>query len=505
MSYKAIIGIFCSILILSSIQLALFLQPKSIKPINISFSEMQEDLQFLLSEVEQHSAFISLKPDKISNAIKQRLYWLEARYPLGINSAQLGAEITKILALLNDPASFISVTSQEVGVLPLKLRPMGNNWLALNEQDYPIDNEFPFITHIDGLPMSTWEKASKKYQPEVNNNKAALLYWLQQLDLLRQDIGLEVKPEVNLTLTSHKGVARALKLKVPQSFELTPTQLPNLISIPEHTNVLQLSNLKQFDTEPRLRNQLNNAIQDPLLILDLRQAYGYSDYFLQIVSQHQPHFSTGEQLLGLSHYRSSTKLRNDFLRPINFVPIREFPQHTQRSLHEVADLIKTAPIGQEIINSAPLTSDTDKSKPSSNFSPWFARTIQAYYGKKTQEGLEPSAHHLAIIIGPSCRQDCAWLAHLASSWPNTLLIGEPTSGDLTRKYHFTLPNSRLDAVISASLIYDSQGKRISGVPVMPDVQISLEQEISWPGLLALLSGQNQAQVAESKTKPNPKL
>lgn len=465
---------------------------------------MQQDLQFLLNEVEQHSAFISLNPNKIRTDIKQQITWLEARYPLGINSAQLGAEITKILAHLNDPGSFISVTSQKLGVLPLKLRPMGENWLALNQQDYPLNNEFPFVTHIDGLPMSTWVKASKHYQPESNSDKAALTYWLQQLDLLRQDIGLEIKSEVKLTLSNHENHTQLMTLSVPEEFKLGQTKLPNLITIPENVKVLTLSNLNQFETEPKLRKQLSKAIQAPLLVLDLRQAYGYSNIFLQLVSQYQSRFSNSEQLLGLSHYRSSTKLRNDFLRPINFIPLREFPEHTQRSLHAIADTItqkiKTVDNKNESSIATPsLTVNSVKPEVQSHFSPWFARTLQGRGTVKTPASDNKMPHHLGIIIGPKCRQDCAWLAHLAANWPNTMLIGEPTSGDLTRKYYFSLPNSKLDTVISASLIYNNQGKRISGIPVIPDVQISLEQEISWPGLLALLTYETQTQIADKDT------
>ncbi len=467
MSFKGIIGLFTFVILLSSIQLALFLQPQSIQPLTLSQSEMQQDLLQLLDEIEQHSAFYSLNPEPIKAQIKQEITRLKSRYSLGVSNLNLAPEITKVLALLADPGASITSLSPNKHLLPLKLRPMGEKWLALDNQDTPLHSEYPFITHIDGLPMSVWVEQSKKYQPQSNASHSALVKWLHQLDLLRQDIGLEIKPEVRLTLSNSQAQSQHLTLATTKEMQDSSTPLPKLINIPNNTKVLTLTRLNKFETEPSLRTELKQAAQEPLLILDMRQAKGYSDTFLKIIIQHQINISSQEQLLGFSHYRISPKFRNDFLYPINFHPLNSFNSDIQRSLDAVS---------QRIFVPNPKS-----------FSPWFARTIANIKASEISNAEnKPLTKYLALIIGPQCRQDCAWLAQLASHWPNTLLIGEPTSGDIARKYSFKLTNSQLKVTLSSSLTYNANGKRISGVSLVPDIQISLEQEIAWPGLLALL-------------------
>jgi C-terminal processing protease CtpA/Prc len=66
------------------------------------------------------------------------------------------------------------------------------------------------------------------------------------------------------------------------------------------------------------------------------------------------------------------------------------------------------------------------------------------------------------------------------------LIGEKTSGDFARQYHFTLPNSGLDIRFSSSLTYDTKGQLLSGNGTEPDIWLPQNSDIEWQGLVSLV-------------------
>ncbi|MGL4712819.1 MAG: S41 family peptidase, partial [Shewanella sp.] len=91
-----------------------------------------------------------------------------------------------------------------------------------------------------------------------------------------------------------------------------------------------------------------------------------------------------------------------------------------------------------------------------------------------------------LLISPHCRQECEWIAYRTKSWSRVSLVGETTSGDFARQYHFTLPNSGLDIRFSSSLAYDLKGKILSGVGTKPDIWLSQNSDIQWQGLVSLV-------------------
>lgn len=134
---------------------------------------MKADLTVLLKQLQQHSAFMVLDPD-IESRLEKRLQRLKQEYRDSIAINRFTAEVNKLLGELKDPGIRLSQAALPSGVLPLRLRPMEDKWLALNDRDEPLQSDTPFISHIDGLPISHWQKIANRFLPPEQQNSVQM-------------------------------------------------------------------------------------------------------------------------------------------------------------------------------------------------------------------------------------------------------------------------------------------------------------------------------------------
>lgn len=491
-SYRSIVVLLSVIIFASLLKLAFFAVPKDNTAPMLNAQEVRQDLYALLDQIEQHSAFYALTPDKASPQLKYMASLIVEQYQDITPNDRFAAEITKLLNSLKDPGAQVHDFNDQSGELPLTLRPLNDQWLALDSSNSPINNDFPFVTHIDGLPMSKWVAASQAYLPEpAKQSQEMQLPWLKKLNLLREDLGLSIKPYVLVTLINDdlqtQQVTLALPSREPQTqlvennqedqtqdmsvfelinqlsqFERSEFQdTPNQLETVNNTTVkLKISDLYAFELDRDLQQELLKGMTHPLLIIDLRDASGFSPKLLTLLSRYQDtdlNNTLAPNVMGFAHYRRSPELRNDYLQPLNFKPL--------------AALEYSAPRLKSLTRNLPPV-DEDK------FSPWYVRTKPAV----TPEG----RNRLALLVSPKCRQECEWIAYRTKSWSRANLIGEKTSGDFARQYHFKLPNSGLDIRFSSSLTYDAQGKLLSGAGTEPDIWLPQNSDIQWQGLVSLV-------------------
>ena len=159
-SYRSIVMLLSVIIFASLLKLAFFAVPKDNTAPMLNAQEVRQDLYALLDQIEQHSAFYALTPDKASPQLKYMASLIVEQYQDITPNDRFAAEITKLLNSLKDPGAQVHNFNAQSGELPLTLRPLNDQWLALDSSNSPISNDFPFVTHIDGLPMSKWLAAS---------------------------------------------------------------------------------------------------------------------------------------------------------------------------------------------------------------------------------------------------------------------------------------------------------------------------------------------------------
>ncbi len=469
-SFKVILYLFWMALLVSALQLARFLLQDPSELTTLTHAQLVRDLQQLEQELLNYSAFATLNPEFKQQLATQRAI-VEQRYPKQLSRFQLSAEIAQMVALLNDPGSSVG-NWRTAARLPATLQPMDQHWLALDSNQQPLDAELPFITHIDGVPLSRWESAARVFLPH-NASPQQLAQLLSHTYLLRQQIGLPDAANVRLTLSDLQHHQRSI-LK-PLTPARVAQQLPmsrwRLLS-PE-VQLLQTNDLDLFENNRQLRLDLQKAQQAATLVIDLRHASGLSSALLLQLAK--SHATPSSQPSGFGRYKRHPKMRNDVLSAYGY---QALSQYALFPALKVSLLQAAQPELSDFFARPPLLSP-----------------------KQTPE---VSQQQLLLLIGPDCRLECEWLAHAAADWPNTLLLGSNTSGDYGRRYSFRLPASNLNVTISASLAYDRYGHLLSGKGTQVDIDVDDTQRVDWTVLLqALRQYQQQSAVPETQNPGKP--
>ena len=505
-SYKHTIDAFFILLLACVVRLAVFTLPPTPAPQTLTAKEMRQDLYQLIDEINQFSAFYVIDEQRHQTQLMAKAQQLSARYTDTISQQRFAAEVNKLLYLLDDPgaqlaqantntssaqlnltADIPNLVNANQGVLPILLRPMDSAWLALDANEQPLDADFPFITHIDGLPMTSWVSASQAYLPKTLKLSPTMQRsWLHQLNVLRQDMGLVVSPQVRLTLSTHANVLEAelteatrptqrqVVMSVARQFDSVIThQAVHFRQIDPQTTLIELTDLDAFEQSRRQQNLLRSAMANTYLVLDVRRAHGHSQTLMTMLSQYadiKPNSTINSRhtILGLAKYRLSPHVKNDYLQSLGFSPTAT--THVTNINDEYAH---------------------------PEFSTWLTRT---------QDVTPPTYpnNYLVLLISPECQQDCEWLAYSAKAWKRATLVGEHTAGNLAKRYHFRLHNSQLDIAVSAALIFNANGELLSGVGTAPDIALPYHDEIEWPGLLSLLKkAQSTAPNLTAEITPPP--
>lgn len=475
--FLQIVNVFGIGLLICILQLARLTLLNTEHKIHLTQQEMQQDLENLLYQVEQHSAFSALNQDQLVE-LKDRIEPLLFRLSQTDHSQHFYAEITKLLAKLDDPGMTTTPLGQTGYKLPISLRVVADKWLALDSEANFIDQDHPYITHIDGIPMARWEKVSKQFiSAPQQQSISTRLHWLSQLSLLRYDMGLPNKAHVLLTLTDHGDLNRQLSVPVAHAAQTVETYPVSKAMKPSESAILpayiSITDLSEVRTDKNMIAQLKHSFKQPMTVLDLRMAKGNNGELLTLIANEYANRETSmvdmkdpQRLIALGQYKRSYDFKSDFLRPLGFIPFEEFDFFEQVEFTRVSQSINL---------------------PENNrFGLWYGRRAPLVKKPYRHTSTSLPLPRLALLIGPECRGECEWIAYFAKSLDRVTLVGEKTSGDLGRRFHFTLPNSGINIHLTASLTYDMQGKLLSSMGTKPDIPLSINEDIHWQGLLSLL-------------------
>ncbi|QSX34385.1 hypothetical protein JYB87_03795 [Shewanella avicenniae] len=456
--FRVILYLFWIALLVSALQLARFAIEDPTQRDILTNTQLQQDLARLQLELERYSAFTVLRP-QLKLTIAQAMSALVQRYPTQLTRQQFSLEVAKLLALLDDPGATIFPWPRE-SQLPLSLKPMGQRWLALNDQSQPFDREHPFVSHIDGIPIQRWQHTATQLLAVGAERPQRLANLMAQTVLLRQIMGLAAHDTVRLTLTNDEIAPVSVNMplvEVPQSSSFAMNRWRLLAA---NVQLLRNDDLDSFAVNKQLRLDLQKALNAEILVLDLRQADGSNSSLLRLLAARYENPSS--QPSGFGRYKRQPQLRNDFLSPFGYQPLARF------SLF-------------------PTVKSQLMQNQHSELSEWFARqplVNSEQLNEGNNQTTEPQ--QLILLIGPQCRHECEWLVHTAASWPHTLLLGSKTLGDFGRQLQFRLPASGLNVQFSASLAYDRHGNLLSGIGTKPDIEIQSDGRVDWSQLLSAL-------------------
>lgn len=503
--HQSIINGFGLIMLISCLQLtAIALRSEPPKAL-LTSQEIRDDLQFLQQQLVEHSSFAAIAPQRLA-LISERAQRLAELSTLPVKRSDFAMQLQKVLAPLDDIASSISDVNSDAK-LPIHLQYNDLGWRAINNDNMPIDNEHPFITHIDGVPITRWVDAWQLFlAPSQQSQPDQQAKLLQHISLLRKEIGIVHNDHARITLSDLQQHIRQLNFSLQYPAQTAMAPLPKPESYFDAVRgQFSLHDLSKLTQNNQLQKALSQSLLTPLTIIDLRNAYGNGDQLLTWLAQHYrdqslaPNVSAASALYAIARYRRAPNLRSDYLSPLQFIAYDNLPHDEQLQLTRASQQIHAQfdarfsqwharkwphnetklAISRAMFSPATLA---EQSVTESTLSPYQAHSQpMPQYKPAWLTGLTTATAQpgqLVLLIGPECRQQCQWIAHFAQQWPNTLLIGEPTRGSFDRYYLITLPNSNIKVSISSSLIYDMLGQRLSGLATYPDILTNID-DILW--------------------------
>ncbi|MCL1049608.1 S41 family peptidase [Shewanella abyssi] len=441
----------------------------------LSPEQQRQDIRQLLAAINQKSAFAAFDPSR-KHAFNQQAQLLLNTNLAATNAAAFQMRLQRWVSSLNDPAITVSLPVRvqllaDVKQLPGQLQYDGRHWLVYTAKNRPFDEDFPYLTHIDGLPMQRWEKAAQLYIPDsIKLSAKEQSHWLRRINRLKLAIGLTISNNIVLTLSNPEGNSIQRKLALVSKNQ----QRDYIHPLTASTQAVQSSSIEQHvirypvDNEfaPMILEQLASSNPEQDLLLDIRHLATADTALTQwLQSQFAPQYSAYNRAIGLIKYKRYPHATATSFVNQHFEPIERLHFFEQVNLE--------------------MLGFNNQIQDSPSFSHWLVRS-----SNNTSSNDKLNSRKLNLLVDSSCQQECEWLALMASAWPNVQLVGERTRGSPSPRHYITLIQSGIKLSFSAGLTYSAQGKLVSGIGIPPTIRLTnlaLSQE-SIKQLIAAKSG-----------------
>lgn len=462
--YRGILLLFVLFLLVCSVRLGQLMVPAS-QPAMLSKQQVGRELYQILGWLERESAFYAHLSASQQQLLAQKLRQIIPGQGF-ISLQEYGDKLARWLAATGDPASQVLHQHKDIISFDLNIIPEEGRWLAMRRNHRPLQRDFPFVTHIDGVPIHVLVSHAGRYLPG-NTDPDATAPLLTRLQMLRQTLGLDIRQPPRLTLTNEAGTDILTLWLNPEARQAATTQSKHsgrndLSYLSHNAALLVIRDLDTLDTR-----QLKQAMQRQALVLDISRARGKHPLLLNTLTatlahnRELPRLTAKYKVWGPENKR---RLESLGLRPLK-------PSEALES--------QTAPGQQDVINNS--------------MSPKFVRQFDS---KRSALSKAPSS--LVLITGPECRQACAQLAYIARFLPGVTLAGSSFTGDFSPRTYLRLPYSGLALSASTSLFYTESEQLLSGQIQTPDIAISGHKPLDWYALTALLSASTQWQLTASE-------
>ncbi|QQX79448.1 hypothetical protein JK628_18240 [Shewanella sp. KX20019] len=463
-SFKSIVMLLALMMGISAAQLIRLSFFPHTASYQLSPEQQRQDISQLLAAINQKSAFAAFDPSRKHAFNQQARLLLNTNLP-STNAAAFQIRLQRWVSSLNDPAITVKLPDRvqrfaDVKQFPGQLQFDGQHWLAYTAINRPFDEDFPYLTHIDGLPMQRWEQAAQRYIPDsIKLSAKEQSHWLRRINRLKLDIGLTISNNIVLTLSNPEGNAIQRKVVLVSKNQqrddthplTTSTQAVHPSSIRQH--VIRYPADSEFAALILEQLASSNPKQD--LLLDIRHlatADTALTHWLQ--SQFAPQYSAYNRAIGLVKYKRSTHTTTTSFAKQHFKPIERLHFFEQVNLE--------------------MLGFDNQIQDSSSFSHWLVRS-----SNHTRSNSKLNSRKLNLLVDSSCQQECEWLALMASAWPNVQLVGERTRGSPSPRHYITLIQSGIQLSFSAGLTYSAHGKLVSGIGISPTIalnNLALSQE-----------------------------
>ncbi|MEZ9820127.1 hypothetical protein AB4238_05835 [Shewanella sp. 10N.286.45.A1] len=453
MSVRSIFFVFATMMCISAVQLIRISFFPHSASYQLTSEQQKQDIQQVLSDINQKSAFAALDPGKKHkfNLAAQRL--LLANLP-HTNSSVFQIRLQALLSTLNDPA--ISVTlpqsapkSNVLTSFQGVLHHDGKHWLAFMSIREHLDEDYPYLTHIDGLPIARWVSAAQQYIPDsLKLSAIEQSRWISRINQLRQDIGLPLSDSAQFTFTNSAGdsIQRTMRLGSSSDSNNDVSYSATLV----HKQASLARDTLQYPAysapKEMFFKRLEASTSNPIL-LDIRQLTSIDNRLNQWINDNvAPRYTPYNSTIGLIKYKRFPSSTSATFSKQAFFPLEDLPFFVQTQLETVG-----------------FNRQFDATQA---FSHWLVRRTEEYSNAASEK------RQLHLLVDSSCQQECEWLTLRAASWPNVSLLGEQTRGSLSPRHSLKLKQSGINIKYSAALTYSAQGKLISGIGISPHIALT---------------------------------
>jgi len=425
----------------------------------LSADQIGEDLAALKRHLESSYSYLTLRKHDYARAIDDA----EKRLSGGASSEQFAVEVQRIIAGFGDGHSGVRELERypPAGYTPFLIGEAGERTIAFREDRSGfLDDEYPFLTRIDGIELSRWIEAARAVVPQASPQfiRRETLRHLRMIGFLRQAMNLPARDAIAVELAAQDGRTRTIELPVSRRKPIygawprrTHRELPGQIGY------LRLASMD--DDAPFLKD-LRDAMQrfrdTRGLIIDVRGNGGGSRHallalFPYVMSPDEPpvvaNVAACRLTSGDDPHRAEGYLADRFLFPAAY---QRWTPEERRAIERFAAGFKP-----------------QWTPPAGGFSDWHYLLL-----KRVAAGGATLYHYdrpVVILMNGDCFSATDIFLAAMKTRKNVTLLGTSSGGGSGRKRPYELAHSGIVVSLSSMASFRPDGTLYDGCGIEPDV------------------------------------
>lgn len=414
----------------------------------------RRDLAYLRSRLLTQSSYL----EKSDHDVIEALDSVSGRLPDAMLSIDFLRAVQQLIGLIGDGHASAGAPYEDDNAryLPFRLADADKSVLAVDPGGPPrafAEPGFPLIVSIDGVPIDHWIEAAGRYfayvSPQLNRRRAVRS--IRRVDKLRADLGLAATADVTVTFAGANGaITRTFPLSERRPRSIRSVVLGDSRILPGNVGYLMIPEM-EMGLIPEILDFMDEAEKTAALIIDVR---GNGGGRLEILRALAPYFLPPDApalVTNIAAYRLAPHFRPDHLADRPTLRLHH-PGWTESE--------------REVIRAALAGFQPMWPLPPGKFSDWHFmlvnrqsdRTSRVYHYDRPVAVLS-NEHGLSATDG--------FLAGFCEI-PDTILVGQPSSGASGRVRYFTLPESDIEVGLSSMASFRPNGQLFDGFGIDVD-------------------------------------
>lgn len=418
-------------------------------PASLSRADALTDLAAFDQRLREEAAYLTLhqaEPFKAIEALRRRL-------PVQIGVADFVRELQKILVPIGDCHSGVShkALANEPGLwLPFRLAAAQGGIVAIKRENTAfVAPAFPYLVAIDGRPLKDWLDAALVYAPigSTSQNLSQSVAGIRRLDILRRDLGLPARRDVDVTFANTAAATELMTL-------LGRTVYSSLakISLGDSRRIGDLGYLRLPAMDDKLIPEAKRHMEEfrgtAGLIIDVRGNGGGAYGLMRALFGYFRPADAGPFVCNIAAYRLAPQFRANH--------IESRPTYRR-------DWSGWSDPDRVVIDAALAKFKPSFDLPSGQFSEWHFMLLKQeafhfYYDKP-----------VIVLCDESCFSATDGFLAAFSELPNVTLMGVASRGGSGSSRTVALPRSKIDVRLSTMASFRPNGATFDGQGVAVDI------------------------------------